>query len=99
METSGGGEADEPSTPAGGERPDVVMFEVATARRVGAQLRYNGGPWLAEIRYSAALLTMQQRLGGYAEGETVSRREFRRPSTTRSEPPITLSRPHIINSD
>lgn len=64
METSGGGEADEPSTPAGGERPDVVMFGVATARRVGAQLRYNGGPWLAEIRYSAALLTMQQRPGG-----------------------------------
>ncbi|MFI6263464.1 hypothetical protein [Micromonospora sp. NPDC051006] len=28
----------------------MVVFEVATARRVGAHLRYNGGPRLDEIR-------------------------------------------------
>jgi hypothetical protein len=44
--------------------PGLVVFEVATARRVGAQLRYNGGPQLAEIRYAAAVLTMQTRIGG-----------------------------------
>ncbi|MCX5070792.1 hypothetical protein OOJ91_33650 [Micromonospora lupini] len=36
----------------------VIVFEVATARRVGAQLRYGGGPHLDEIRYAVYRLTL-----------------------------------------
>jgi hypothetical protein len=43
----------EPSGP-----PGVIVFEVPTARRVGAQLRYNGGPRLDEIRYAVYRLAL-----------------------------------------
>lgn len=36
--------------------PSTIVFEVDTARRVGAQLRYAGGPQLAEIRVAARML-------------------------------------------
>ncbi|MET7671488.1 hypothetical protein [Micromonospora luteifusca] len=38
------------------ERPATVVFEVATARRAGAQPRYNGGVRLAEVRAAYAML-------------------------------------------
>ncbi|WP_146231302.1 hypothetical protein [Micromonospora sicca] len=72
METPGGGEED-PSPVVGGEPPGVVVFEVSTARRVGLQLRYGGGPWLDEIRVAVLTLTMQQRLGGRPAGHPPSR--------------------------
>ena len=43
--------------------PGVVVFEVATAGRVGLQLRYSGGPRLNEIRYAEQLLTMRHLAG------------------------------------
>ncbi|MGW3603326.1 hypothetical protein [Micromonospora sp. NPDC005161] len=52
----GGGEPDEPPLLASGEPPGVVAFEVSTARRVGAQLRYGGWPQLDEIRYAVRML-------------------------------------------
>ncbi|MET8355212.1 hypothetical protein [Micromonospora sp. NPDC005206] len=36
----------------------MIVFEAATARRVGAQLRYGGGPHLDEIRYAVYRLTL-----------------------------------------
>lgn len=52
--------ADEADAPAGqaepATSPGMIVFEVATARRVGGQLRYDGGSRLAEIRYAVALL-------------------------------------------
>lgn len=36
--------------------PSTIVFEVNTARRVGAQLRYNGGQHLNEIRAAVRLL-------------------------------------------
>lgn len=60
-----GGDEERPAEPAGA--PDMIVFEVSTARRVGAQLRYNGGPRVDEIRYAAAMLTMQTRVGGAAQ--------------------------------
>lgn len=37
--------------------PSTIVFEVDTARRVGAQLRYGGGRSLDEIRVAIQLLT------------------------------------------
>ncbi|MET8907578.1 hypothetical protein [Micromonospora sp. NPDC004551] len=39
--------------------PAVVVFDVATARSVGAQLRYNGRPRIEEIRAAVHVLIMQ----------------------------------------
>lgn len=38
--------------------PGVIVFEVATARGSGAQLRHNGGPRLDEIRRAVQLLSL-----------------------------------------
>lgn len=54
-------------------RPSVIVFEVPTARRIGAQLRAGGGPRLDEIRYAVMMLTMQERLGGRPAGHPPSR--------------------------
>ncbi|WP_446220003.1 hypothetical protein [Micromonospora sp. IBHARD004] len=45
------------SEPPGVEPPATVVFEMATARRVGAQLRYAGGPQLAQVRAAVRILT------------------------------------------
>ncbi|MFI0797021.1 hypothetical protein ACH4OY_30715 [Micromonospora rubida] len=50
---------DKPSADATGP-PSFVVFEVTTARRVGAQLRYNGGHRLNEVRRAAWMLTVQE---------------------------------------
>lgn len=42
--------------------PEVIVFELTTARRVGAQLRYNGGPQLDEVRYAVRMI--MQRFDG-----------------------------------
>lgn len=39
--------------------PPTIVFQVDTARRVGAQLRYNGGRHLAEIRAAVRILAGQ----------------------------------------
>ncbi|MET7808635.1 hypothetical protein [Micromonospora chersina] len=52
------GEGEKPAGSAG--LPGVIVFEVTTARRVGAQLRYNGGPRLDEVQYALRMLTEQE---------------------------------------
>ncbi|SIM72390.1 hypothetical protein [Micromonospora cremea] len=51
---SGPSEGERPTEPAG--PPGVIVFEVATARREGLQLRYGGGPRLNEIRVELRVL-------------------------------------------
>ncbi|WP_146763249.1 hypothetical protein [Micromonospora noduli] len=39
--------------------PSVIVFELPTARRVGAQLRAGGGPQLDQIRQAVQVLTTE----------------------------------------
>jgi len=44
-------------TGGSGGSPSVVVFEAPIARRVGAQLRYAGGPQLDDVRYAMSVVT------------------------------------------